>query len=593
MSTLIFDIEADSLTPSVVWCICALDADTGEEFRYGPTRLSEALQDLFPKYEVLVGHNVSAFDLEALRALYGYVHEGTVIDTLVLAKLIFPDIPKGNSLEAWGDRLFTLKQEFNNFTEYSEEMLNYCMNDVRVTTTLYKYIYNIYTTEYSNKECYTIEYNIHKIINQQEKNGIYFDSMKALEYLSILDRDTIMQDSIIREYYIPKVIQGTVVNKPFTQYGSVNKTLIKYLDIYNIPHEYVVGPFTKIDYEVFNANSNDQLKKILLRNGWTPDTWTPGGQPSLSDSSLQNLGDLGRTVILRNRLQHAYSKIQGLVNNIRKDHRISAGANSCATNTSRMRHYLVANIPRPTKNKETGELVHYPQKQGSFFGSELRSLFRAAPGRVLAGYDAKGLELRILAHFINNKDYLEIVAYGDPHKFTQEQTGLPERDDAKTLIYALVYGARDNKIGSIVGGGSKEGAAIRKRLFKAIPGFENLLKRVETAATKGYLIGLDGRRLYVREGKSPLNTLLQGNGAICMKYIAIELDTVWYNIFKHQDGFKVLDMHDESQWEIDPDLKEPYKKLVDEAFVECSTHFALNCPLAADVKFGETWANTH
>lgn len=590
-NTLIFDIETDSLDATKVWCLCAMDATTREEFRYGPGSLSEALEDLLPKYPVLVGHNISTFDLEVLRRLYGYVHKGTVIDTLVLTKLMYPDIPKGNSLAAWGDRLFIPKLVFKDFNEYSEEMLEYCMNDVRVTYSIYNTIYNIYSKEYTNKECYDIEYSVHCIIHQQEKNGIYFDTNKALEYVSLLDTEIYNTDKNIIEYYTPSVIQGSTIDTPFTMKGTLKKPVSDYLNKYNIPHDMVCGPFTKIDYEEFNANSYAQLKRLLLQNGWKPDEWTPAGMPAMSDSSLHDCGRIGELVVHRGKLSHALSKLQGLLDRVRDDHRIAASANSCATNTGRMRHIGVANIPRSTYNKKEQRLVWYPEEQHSFFGTEFRGLFKAAPGRVLAGYDAKGLELRMLAHFINNKKYTEIVAYGDPHEFTQRETGLPSRDDAKTLIYALVYGARDTKIGSIVGGGSREGAAIRKRLFKAIPGFERLTQRVEAAAQKGYLIGLDGRKLFVRDGKSPLNTLLQGNGAICMKKIMVTIDEIAKP--NELDGFKVLDMHDESQWEINPEYQLFFKELVDEAFVECTQHFKLKCPLAADVKFGQTWAETH
>ena len=591
--TLIFDIETDSLNPTVVWCICAVDVETGEQFKYGPESLSEALQGLFPKYQVLVGHNITTFDLEALRRLQGYTPEPhqEILDTLVLCKLMYPDIPKGNSLEAWGHRLFKPKQEFKEFSNYSEEMLEYCMNDVLVTLSIYNYIYNIYSKEYTNKECYYIEERMHCIIHNQESNGVYFNVNKAKEYITTLQEEILTHDNKLAEYYIPRVLQGSTVSKPFTVYGAVAKPVSSYLEKCNIDSSCVCGPFTKVDYEDFNPNSVIQIKKILLRNGWAPDEYTDTGQPALSDTSLRNLGALGGLVTRRQELGHALGKLAGLVDRVRPDSRIGAGANSCATNTGRMRHIVVANIPRVTYNKLEKRLVWYPEPQGSFFGTEMRSLFCAPPDRVLAGYDAKGLELRDLAHYINNENYTRIVADGDPHEFTQRETGIPSRDDAKTLIYALVYGARDNKIGSIVGGGSREGAAIRKRLFKAIPGFENLLKRVETAAQKGYLIGLDGRKLFLREGKSPLNTLIQGAGAVCMKYISIRLDDLAKE--RSLDGFKIIDMHDEGQWEINPDHKDLFKELVTQAFVECTAHFKLNCPLAADVKFGNTWAETH
>jgi len=242
-----------------------------------------------------------------------------------------------------------------------------------------------------------------------------------------------------------------------------------------------------------------------------------------------------------------------------------------------MRHYGVVNIP-----KASDKVI---------LGREVRELFTVPDGRTLVGYDAKQLELRVLAHYINDPEYTEVILHGDPHVFAQRAGGLPDRDSGKTLIYATIYGAGDQRLGGLVGGGKREGAIIRERLYQAIPGLKTLIKRVNTAATKGYVKGIDGRKLWLRQEHKALNTLIQGGGAITMKWIAVRLD----ELAKSQlvDGFKVIDQHDEGQWELNPLHVDNFTTLVHQSFEECTGYYSLRTPLHGDVSSGQTWAETH
>lgn len=353
--------------------------------------------------------------------------------------------------------------------------------------------------------------------------------------------------------------------------------------------------------------------------------------PKITEESLESLDTpLGKLVMERMVWSHRRSLLEGLLSNLRADSRLGASANPDATPTHRMKHRVVVNIPAAR----------------SPFGRELRSLFQGgfldapSPSKVVrnpigedqgvvpftnivetlkkgkwkrtgyykkmwhknrfrfVGYDGSGLELRMLAHYINDPAFTKEVVDGDIHTKNQLAAGLPTRDDAKTFIYAFIYGAGDAKLGIIIGGSSKDGAAIRDAFLKANPKLAELIERVKQQAAKGYLIGLDGRKLWMRRNESgevmahkALNTLLQAAGAIVMKYAMVYLDqAVKANKLR---AFKVIDMHDEGQWECHPDDVDKLKQLMSECVRKAGEYLGLNCPLASDSIDGANWYETH
>ena len=219
--------------------------------------------------------------------------------------------------------------------------------------------------------------------------------------------------------------------------------------------------------------------------------------------------------------------------------------------------------------------------------------------KVLVGHDASGLELRMLAHYMNDDKYTEAVLHGDIHTLNQEMAGLPSRDDAKTFIYAFNYGAGDAKIGSIIGKGAREGKAIKARFLAANPSLARLITNVTAASARGYLIGLDGRRVIMRRNPmngqiqkhKALNTLLQAAGSLVMKYSTIILNQLILD--NGLSSIKVLDMHDECQAECLPEEADLYGELAVRSIRDAGTLLGLNCPLDAEYKVGKTWADTH
>lgn len=346
------------------------------------------------------------------------------------------------------------------------------------------------------------------------------------------------------------------------------------------------------------------VRALLLRKRKVP------AAPKITEESLSTVDTpLGRLIMERMVWSHRRSLIEGLLESLRPDGRLGASANPDATPTHRMKHRVVVNIPAAR----------------SPFGKELRSLFSGGPldsadsglvytyvfktkkkeykrslkGRyVIVGYDGAGLELRMLAHYINDPDFIREVVEGDIHTKNQLAAGLPTRDDAKTFIYAFIYGAGDAKIGLIIGGTSRDGAVMRESFLKANPKLATLIETVKQQAAKGYLIGLDGRKLWMRRNEDgevmshkALNTLLQAAGAIVMKWAMVYLDQA---VKAHKlDAHKIIDMHDEGQWECHPKDVDKLKQLMSECVRKAGEHLGLNCPLASDAVAGANWYETH
>lgn len=512
-----------------------------------------------------------------------------------------------------------------------------------------------------------VESKVADIIARQERHGVWFDTQRAKWYIHLLTERILNIDRVAVPLMPKRVIQGRTYNKPFKKNGDYSVHATKWIEANGCPD--VCGPFSSFTIEDFDFGKVGLFKDWMLKQGWIPNEWntkdltvdTSGKKlpqdvlngvlndymedlresvsgplrigllgikkgmtkgdvralllkkrkvpttPKLTEESFETVDTpLGSMVMERMIWSHRRSLLQGLVELVRPDHRLSARANPCATPTARMRHVGVVNIPAAR----------------SPFGKELRSLFMGTPlnelpkfiyervtkkktykkclkGRmVFVGYDGAGLELRMLAHYINDPDFTKEVVEGDIHTKNQLAAGLPTRDDAKTFIYAFIYGAGDGKLGLIIGGSSRDGAAIRAQFLEANPKLAELIERTRLQAEKGYLIGVDGRKLIMRRNGSgevmvhkALNTLLQAAGAIVMKYAMVLLD----DQVKAQGlrAHKVIDMHDEGQWECHPEDVDKLRALMDNCVRLAGEQLEMNCPLASDSIVGANWYETH
>lgn len=606
-----FDIETNGLYQDVttVHCICLKGPTTAVEAFYNADlgnpqgTIENALERLSGATEI-IGHNIIGFDLPVLEKLYGWrPNAGTKItDTLVMSYLFNPDRRKPStatsstgphSLESWGCRVGKGKLQHETWHVFDTAMLQRCIEDVGITELTYLTLQEE-ARGYNWSKSLELEQKVAAIEADKERNGVNFNKEYANELINELDaRIRDIDAELYPNLRCSISPRGSIVDKPFTVKGSLKKCVTDHLGCdASDPDRLVGGPFLRVEYKSVDLGSPQQIKEYLLKyENWKPDEWNydkvtgERTSPKLSESSLESIeGDLGKLIKERIKCRHRKSQITGWVESLRRDNRITAGAIPCGTNTGRMRHILVANVPKA--------------KPGIFYGTEMRSLFIESPGRRLVGHDAKGLELRMLAHYMDDPEFTEAVAYGDPHDFNQRKAGLPNRDAAKTFIYAFLYGAGDEKIGSIVRGTAADGADLRREFLSGLPKLARLISNVKSSSRKGYLKGLDGRKVWMRrdtDGKvmtsKALNTLLQSGGAIAMKQASVRLDE--YKKRDDLDAWKVIDYHDEQVNDVYIPHIELFSNDAVLSVVQAGIDFNLRCPLDADVKVGSSWAEVH
>ena len=273
--------------------------------------------------------------------------------------------------------------------------------------------------------------------------------------------------------------------------------------------------------------------------------------------------------------QKRVSQIEPWIDAVQEDGRVRGYVNSNGTITGRMSH----------SDPNLGQVVSV----NSPYGKECRACWVVPNNKRLVGIDASGLELRMLAHYMNDKEYTNEILNGDIHSHNQRIAGLESRAKAKTFIYALCYGAGDKKLSTILGGGTKEARGVREHFLDNLPAFKSLKDKVARAATRKYLKGLDGRKLFVRSEHAALNTLLQGAGAIVMKRALV----LFNDYIKDLDAYCVANVHDEWQVEVNKDQADEVGKLGVQAIKDAGISFDLNCPLDGEYKVGGSWYETH
>jgi hypothetical protein len=241
-------------------------------------------------------------------------------------------------------------------------------------------------------------------------------------------------------------------------------------------------------------------------------------------------------------------------------------------------------------------------------GWDSRNLFYAPEGWVLMGADQKGIELRALGHYMaefDDGEYGRLVVEADPHDLHTAALELNNRDTAKTFIYALIYGAQDFKLGTVIDPAlalkpqeaKRVGAEMRGRLMRRIPALGAVVKNIQKQARSGMLDALDGRKLFVRAQHAALNTLLQGAGATIAKQWCVN-----FAEYCEEDGLVhgvdfaiVAWIHDELQVLVrdDPRIRALCEKNITEAAYDAGMTFGFRLPVDVDVKFGKRWADTH
>ena len=585
-----FDIETDGLNATKVHCICAmLDNDEPTVYNF----IGGEANGLFRKWlasenvDTLVGHNIIGFDIPVLRRITGMDWSFNLRDTLVLSRLHNPSLDGGHSLRSWGVRLGNYKDDYQGgWEQYSHEMLEYCKQDVRVTKNLYQHLSD------QDEEAIDIEHQTAEIIKTQTDNGMILNEERAYELLAEMKEKVLDIEDEVHERFKPLPVWVELVHpkdKMKNKDGTISKRYQAQLDKGAHFNDCDWGYF---EYPEFNLGSRQQIAKYLQHFGWKPKAFTDKGNVIVDEKILKSVRiPEAQLIVDYLTITKRVAMVKSWVEAINEDTgRIHGNVNSCGAVTGRMTHSKpnCAQVPATRHDKKTGEVLW---GFAGGYGADCRDLWTVPKGYKLVGCDASGLELRMLAHYMNDDKYTNEILTGDIHTANQKSAGLQTRDQAKTFIYAFLYGAGDAKIGEVSGGGAGHGRRLKKNFLDNTPALKLLREKVTQSSEKGWVTGLDGRKLHIRSQHSALNTLLQSAGAVIMKKALVLLDT-YATQYKIDYKF-VLNVHDEFQCEVRNDQADFFGGLAVGAIVQAGKSFKLNCPLDGEYKVGETWQQTH
>ena len=591
---LVFDIETDGLlwptefknkegdtislpSASQIWCIVAID-ETDTVHTFDPFQIDEGIEFL-KSADTLVGHNIIGFDIPAIKRIKNVdLHSHTkIIDTLTLSRLLHPTREGGHSLEKWGWKLNCPKSDQPVFTEYSKEMMDYCIQDVRLNKKVLEKLRK--DSVGFSKDSVELEHVTTKILTEQELNGFLFDERRAIDLLSSLNKRKKEVEDEVHATFKPKWIPIKEVTPKLKKDGNLSKSGLTSVEYQERVATNDTTPFMRKELREFNLGSRQQIGEYLIDFGWQPKRFTPTGQPIVDEGTLSKISHIKEAQLIAEYLliQKRVGQIESWIDALKDDNRVHGAVMSTGAITGRMAHRNpnMAQVPA----------VYSP------YGKECRSCWTVPEGYKLVGIDASGLELRMLAHYMSDEEYINEIINGDIHTINQQFAGLESRDEAKTFIYALIYGAGDEKIGSIISGNRADGKRLREQFLASLPALKSLKTRVERAAQKGFLKGLDGRKIFLRHQHAALNTLLQGGGAIVMKKA---LNILHDRLKSCTIDFKfVANIHDEWQIEARECQANRVGQLAVRSIQDAGEYYKMRCPLDGQFKVGGNWSETH
>ena len=577
MRKIILDIETNIAHDKIWMCVTR---EIGGDVQVW--KEANGLQKYLDSCDLIIMHNGICFDAPVLRRNWNItMKQNQMCDTLVLSRLLSPSLEGGHSLDAWGQRLGFPKMDykaawidevtfedngnpnsFRKFVQYKEGdwfnkpimklLEKYCIQDTLVTEKLYQHLTAELTRNKFDERSIKLEHNVQAVIATQETNGFKLNERAAVTLLATLQSKLVVLETELQNIFptktTPRVSEKT---------GKPLKPLV----------------------EVFNPGSRKQIGERLIEKGWKPEKFTENGQPIVDEGTLEGLDfPEAKAIAEYLLLQKRIAQIKSWLDVIQPDGRVHGRVITNGAVTGRMTHHSpnMAQVP----------------SCGSPYGEDCRDLWIVEKGYKLVGIDASGLELRMLAHYMKDDAYIYEVTQGDIHTANQKAAGLETRAQAKTFIYAFLYGAGAAKIGKVVGAGAKEGQRLIDSFLENTPKLRALRENVaKVCKSSGSLPGLDGRRLHVRSDHAAVNTLLQGAGAIVMKQALVILDE---RLTKLGVDYKfVANVHDEWQIEVEEAYADMVGKLGVQAIEQAGRVLEMRCPLTGEYRVGNSWKETH
>jgi DNA polymerase I-like protein with 3'-5' exonuclease and polymerase domains len=549
MRKIILDIETNLKHDKIWMCVTR---EIGGDVQVW--KEASGLQKYLDSCDLIIMHNGICFDAPVLRRNWNItMKQNQKCDTLVLSRLLSPSLEGGHSLDAWGQRLGFAKGDFKDFDSgYSAEMESYCIQDTLVTEKLYLHLTAELNAKKFEERSIKLEHNVQAIIAKQEENGFKLNERSAITFLTTLQGKLAVLETELQNIF-------------------PTKTILRVSEKTGKPLKPIIEPF--------NPGSRKQIGERLIEKGWKPEKFTENGQAIVDEGTLEGLDfPEAKAIAEYLLLQKRIAQIKSWLDVVQPDGRVHGRVITNGAVTGRMTHHSpnMAQVP----------------SCGSPYGEDCRDLWIVEKGYKLVGIDASGLELRMLAHYMKDDAYIYEVTQGDIHTANQKAAGLETRAQAKTFIYAFLYGAGAAKIGKVVGAGAKEGQKLIDSFLENTPKLRVLREKVaRISKSEGSLPGLDGRRLHIRSDHAALNTLLQGAGAIVMKQALVILDE---RLSKLGIDYKfVANVHDEWQIEVEEAYADMVGKLGVQAIESAGRVLEMRCPLSGEYRVGNSWKETH
>lgn len=590
------DIEADSLgIPDNIWCIVCINADDdGEILTFTPDNMGE-FKSFAEQVDKWIGHNFLTYDAPALAHHFDLDFTDKVEDTIILSRMFDPKLQGGHSLNSWGKRFKYKKIEFNDFSKYTPEMLDYCVRDVELTRMVHRYLKKKLKpfSEFS----LDLEHKLQAILNQQKINGFYYDIEAANKLEPVLQEELDKLEAqlhkdfppVIKEWFTPKVNRpdlGYVKGVPIARYQEFNigspKQVQDRLRGFWEPFEKTKG-FAQRERELYQKRITQEEYDAFEPYGYKI---SEDNLATISDDAPQSAKNIGRYLMLRSRLnlfkqwKEAYDP---------ETHRVHGTCISLGASTHRAAHF----------DPNMGNIIstHNANGDPNPYGKEFRELWTVPEGKWLLGVDAEGIQLRILAELIGDDNYIQLVTEGDVHTYNMEQLGsaCKNRDSAKRFIYSWVLGAGIGKTAEVLGCDYATANAARQQFVQSVPGLAKLKAECNEWESAGAMRLFDGRLVKVPSAHKALAIALQGNEKIIMGYANI-LWQQWAKKHSSTNWFRQVNfVHDEWETELDHRDDAVYMgELQQKSIATAGQRLKLRTPFAGGTpKIGRTWYDVH
>lgn len=596
------DIEADNLLEAAtrIWCATVCNLVTKEERFFLNEEEFRAFRDEHPN-AIFVGHNFLAYDAPMLNRFWGArIPAAQIVDTFVLSQLYNPNFQGGHSLDIWGQRLRYPKGDFHEFDRYSPEMLDYCRRDTRLTGLLFIRLTDRMRAVGFTEEGAELEHLAWNIIqNKQKRNGFPFNKPKAEAlYAELRQREEELKNEIY-QLWPPQLLPVGEFKAGRRKDGSYTKQYERHLEQY--PRlEWAddgVG-YTAYDYVEFNLGSPSQRIDKLLELGWEPINKTKKGNPKVDEDELLTFAEVsGKREVAALAKWIVVNSRANMVNTWLEAYNESTGAihgNLFIASTLRYKHSSPnsANIPAVRLDKEDNILYG----EDGAYTYEARDLWDCGDPDEwdLVGIDAKGIQLRILAQYLDNPAFTEAILSEDPHSANQQLLGLPTRALTKTVVYASLMGAGDGRVAITAGVSLAEAKEAKAKFFSSIPTLPRLISDLQAQLARTGRIKLcDGTPIIVPSDHMVIPYLLQGDESRLMKQALVGIDTrVRENRWSSSIGY-CANVHDELQVRVKTGLADAFIETALPEFLKAGECFNYKVPIEGNAVKGKTWAQTH